>query len=362
MSLSLVPSGVRPSVPKQMDAESPWGEVLLLALDAVSSPHTKRSYQAGLSSFFAWHRQEGFPEFERATVQRYRSHLEASSLSPSSINVYLSAIRKLAAEAAENGFLDREVAGGIVRIKGVTQHGVRAGNWLTPEETSALLRAPDPNVLKGLRDRAILALLVGCALRRTELARLRVEHIALRDARWVLVDLVGKGKRVRTVTVPAWTKMLVDDWTARAGISEGRVFRAVNKGGRMWGEQITDDVVWAITREYGAKIGKAHLAPHDLRRTCAKLCRASGGALEQIQFLLGHSSVQTTERYLGTRQNLAQAVNDNLPIEVPGSRADEPAQRTSDIPSKMPARSERGAPTLSIAVPDGVPHVRPERS
>ena len=235
----------------------------------------------------------------------------------------------------QNGFLDREVAGGILRIKGVAQHGVRAGNWLTPEETSALLRAPDPNALKGLRDRAILALLVGCALRRTELARLRVEHLVLRDARWVLVDLVGKGKRVRTVPVPAWTKMLVDDWTARAGITEGRVFRAVNKGGRMWGEQIADDVVWAISREYGAKIGKARLAPHDLRRTCAKLCRASGGALEQIQFLLGHSSVQTTERYLGTRQNLAQAVNDNLPIEVPGSRADELGRKTSDIPGTI---------------------------
>ena len=63
------------------------------------------------------------------------------------------------------------------------------------------------------------------------------------------------------------------------------------------------------------RLGKTRLAPHDLRRTCAKLCRVSGGDLEQIQFLLGHASVQTTERYLGTRQNLVQAVNDNLPVE-----------------------------------------------
>ena len=53
-----------------------------------------------------------------------------------------------------------------------------------------------------------------------------------------------------------------------------------------------------------------HIAPHDLRRTCAKLCHSSGGEIEQIQFLLGHASVQTTERYLGCKQNLGHPVND----------------------------------------------------
>ena len=57
------------------------------------------------------------------------------------------------------------------------------------------------------------------------------------------------------------------------------------------------------------------LAPHDMRRTCAKLCRAAGGDLEQIQFLLGHASIQTTERYLGSRQNLKEAVNDRLGLD-----------------------------------------------
>ena len=59
----------------------------------------------------------------------------------------------------------------------------------------------------------------------------------------------------------------------------------------------------------------ATLAPHDLRRTCAKLCRKSGGDLEQIQMLLGHASIQTTERYLGSRQNLKEAVNDRLGLD-----------------------------------------------
>jgi hypothetical protein len=57
------------------------------------------------------------------------------------------------------------------------------------------------------------------------------------------------------------------------------------------------------------------LAPHDLRRTCARLCHASGGELEQIQFLLEHVSVQTTERYLGCKQRIQSAVNDRIGIE-----------------------------------------------
>jgi integrase len=59
-----------------------------------------------------------------------------------------------------------------------------------------------------------------------------------------------------------------------------------------------------------------HLAPHDLRRTCARLCHGAGGELEQIQFLLGHASVQTTERYIGCRQKFKDAVNDRFQISL----------------------------------------------
>ena len=88
----------------------------------------------------------------------------------------------------------------------------------------------------------------------------------------------------------------------------------MNKGGKVLQARISEDTVWKVVRRYSPRIGQPHLAPHDARRTCAKLCRAAGGELEQIQLLLGHASVLTTERYLGTRQNLVQAVNDNLPV------------------------------------------------
>ena len=179
------------------------------------------------------------------------------------------------------------------------------------------LNAPDPRTLKGKRDRALLALLLGCGLRRAELLRLDVASLQLREARWVIPDLVGKGNRVRTVTVPAGVKARMDLWTAAAGITEGRIFRPVTKAGRVKGSAILDEkAVWRLVVRYARETEFGKLAPHDLRRTCAKLCRRAGGDLEQIQLLLGHASVQTTERYLGTEQNLREGVNDGLGLEL----------------------------------------------
>jgi integrase len=182
-----------------------------------------------LKDFVAWYSAEARPPFSRAIVQQYRSLLESAGLAPAFINLRLSAIRKLAAEAAENGWLDRSAAQGIVSLKGVRQSGNRAGNWLTREQARDLLAQPDIDTMEGKRDRAILAVLLGCALRRSELAALECGHIQQRDGRWVFVDLVGKGKRIRTVPIPPFVKVATDAWTAAAGLSEGPLFRRVRR-------------------------------------------------------------------------------------------------------------------------------------
>jgi integrase len=158
----------------------------------------------------------------------------------------------------------------------------------------------------------ILALLVGCALRRHELANLYIEEIQLRENRWVIADLRGKGGRVRTVAIPVWVKQGVNAWTTAAGIEEGKLLRPVLKAGKVVGESLSDWAVWSVVEQSAREIGIERFGAHDLRRTCAKLCRKNGGDLEQIKFLLGHSSIQTTERYLGSEQEIAVAVNDNL--------------------------------------------------
>lgn len=293
-----------------------WGRLKRLVTDAITSPNSRRAYETALNDFFAWWEEHSRPPFVRATVQEYRAALEARGLSPATVNVRLSPVRKLALEAADNGLMPPEIAAGIARVRGAKRKGVRLGNWLTLDQAQRLLRTPDIETLQGLRDRAILALLLGCALRRSEVASLKIQDLQQRDARWVIADLIGKGGRVRTVPVPAWVKAAIDGWTGAAGISDGSLFRPVNKGGRIWGQGITEKVVWQVLQRHAKAAGLPEIAPHDLRRTCAKLCRAAGGELEQIQFLLGHASVQTTERYLGSRQDLANAPNDRIGLKL----------------------------------------------
>jgi len=233
------------------------------------------------------------------------------ALSPSTVNVRLSAVRKMVVEARKNGMLGAEEAANLTGVPNLPQKGTRLGNWLTREQARELLAVPDRSTLKGKRDYMILATLVGCALRREELAVLDVDTIQLREGRWVLVDLEGKGRRVRTVAIPAWVKQGINAWMTAAGVEEGRLLRAVSKGGKVK-ESMSGWAVWSVVEQSAREIGIEPFGAHDLRRTCAKLCRKNGGNIEQIKFLLGHSSIQTTERYLGSEQEIEIAVNDNL--------------------------------------------------
>jgi site-specific recombinase XerD len=292
-----------------------------LVLDGVTSLHSRRAYEKGLRQFFAWCREQPRVSFSKALANAYRSWLLAQGLAPSTINLRLSPVRKLAREMADNDLLAPDTAAAIERVPGVKQEGVRAGNWLLKEQASELLNAPDPATLKGKRDRAMLALLVGCGLRRAELLSLTVDQIEQREGRWVIPDLAGKGNRRRTVPVPAAVKIRVEEWILAAELDldrpgskpGGRLFRPISKAGKITGPYMKDEKgIWQMVVAYARQTSLGKLSPHDLRRTCAKLCRKAGGDLEQIQLLLGHASIQTTERYLGTVQNLAVAVNDSI--------------------------------------------------
>ena len=290
--------------------------IVALVLDALASEHSRRAYERALLDFLAWHADQGRPPLSKALVQAYKTHLQRTGLSPSTVNLRLSAIRKLVREAADNGLIAPALAEGVARVKGVKAAGVRSGNWLTQEQAQALLDAPDVTTLKGQRDRAILAVLLGCGLRRSEAAALTLDHITQRDGRWVICDLVGKGNRARTVPMPSWAKAALDAWTAAAGIVTGRVFRAVHKGGYVNGAAMTDQAIADVVRKYALALGFGDLAAHDLRRTFAKLAHKGGAGLEQIQLSLGHASIQTTERYLGVAQDLTDAPCDRLGLRL----------------------------------------------
>jgi len=202
-----------------------------LVLDTVSSPHSRRNYAKALEDLFAF--AAGRP-LTRALLLEYRASLDR--LSASTINVRLSTIRKLVGEARRLGLVGVEEAANLSDIPNIRQKGTRLGNWLTREQAKELLAVPDRSSLKGKRDYVILALLVGCALRRTELAELEVSTIQLRENRWVLADLEGKGRRIRTVAVPVWVKQGINSWMTEAKIEEGRLLRSLRKGGQSGSE------------------------------------------------------------------------------------------------------------------------------
>lgn len=279
-----------------------------LVTNGLTSIHSKRAYAKALSDFLGWMEANKKP-FNKATIQEYKQGLTGS---PASINLKMSAIRKLAQEAADNGLLDATIATGVSRVHGVTSHGVRSGNWLTKQQAQNIILAPDATSLKGLRDRAILAVMIGAGLRRSEVAALSFAHLQQRDSRWVIVDIIGKGNRVRSIPIPSWVKLAIDEWANAAGLSHGLVFQSVHKGGYIRHESITPQAIRDVVKEYGKQIGKPELAAHDLRRSFAKLAHKGGAGLDQIQLSLGHASIKTTEKYLGVSQNLTDAPCDHL--------------------------------------------------
>ena len=154
-------------------------------LNTLASAHSRRMYEYAIERFIAWYCHEPRLAFNRSVVMRYRSFLESLSLSAATINLHLSAIRRLADESTESGWLSPEMAIGIRRVKEVKLLGRRIGNWLTADQAQRLVNSVPHDTLLGRRDGAMLGLLLGCGLRRSEVAGLRLDQLQLREGHWV---------------------------------------------------------------------------------------------------------------------------------------------------------------------------------
>ena len=122
----------------------------------------------------------------------------------------------------------------------------------------------------------------------------------------------GKGSRICTIAIPVWVRLGIVAWQTAADVDKDRLLRPVAKSDWLNGKTLSDWAVWSVVEQSARQIGIENFGAHDLHRTCAELCRKAGGDLEQIKFLLGHSSIQTAERYLGSEQEIVVAVNDRL--------------------------------------------------
>lgn len=261
------------------------------AVAGMPSPSTRRVYAAALRAYLT--HTHGAP-LTRTQVQAYlRSRRDIQS--PSSLNQALSAIKKLAEELGTRDLMDRTTLHAIASIKATKISGIRTGNWLTLSQAKTLIDLPDSAHPNGLRDHALLALLVGSGVRRAECANLTWGHVQKRWDRWVLSDVMGKWRRIRTIALPDFAMHYLN------------LYRDAREGANGPADSIfglTESGVWWVVKQYANQLGISQLAPHDLRRTYAALAKKGGADIRQIQRELGHASVQTTERYLGTIEGL----------------------------------------------------------
>lgn len=288
------------------------------ALKVCETKNTRESYGRCLAAFDRW--------LDGRTVDydntlNFRDYLVNAGNSPQSVNQHLSAIRFYARQSVERKEQPAEWAQSVCAVRNLKVKGRKLGNWLKKTDAENLLNAPDTTHPQGIRDRAILGLFIGAGLRRSEICNLQVAHIERRDGRWVLVGIKGKHGRTRNVPVADWCKSLVDAWMSRAGIRSGHIFRAVR-----WNEKkqkltlsakpLTPAMLYQIVKLYGRQIGRGQIAPHDLRRTFARLAFEGEAPIKQIQIALGHANQQTTEIYVNAEQNLQMSPSDVLGINI----------------------------------------------
>ena len=283
-----------------------------LAEMAVATCHSKRTrqeYSRYLRKFLA----SGY-YLNRQGVAGWIHSYSMRGIGAPSMNAALAAINKLVDEAVIQGAMSDWEALPIRRIKSRRHPQSAIGNWIPIADVPRLLAAPfarGPSY-KAIRDSAMLALFLGCGLRREELISLRWSQYQMRDGRMLLVDVIGKGEKLRTLPVPDWAVECVDRWYDLDGSgviwSDNQDQRMIPMGASTVASRVT----------MYAKRLHMKFTCHDLRRSLAKFMRKAGVPLEQITEQLGHSDIKVTDRYLGRCIELSpgKAGVDQIKLEV----------------------------------------------
>ena len=298
-SLALVP------LPYALSFGPALSKVAWTVLRQTKSEHTRRSYRKAIDALdeFAEGRQ-----LTRLLLIDWRLEMHRKNLSAGTINVRFTGVRQLVKEARRQKLISADEMAELLDVQGLPNHGTKTGKWLTKEQCVDLLAVHARDTLRDRRNYCVIAVLLGTALRRAELAALTVEHLDMEGKRYIIRNLRGKGGRTRSVALPPFACVAIATWMGGSGIRDGRLIRRLT----LEPDGLSEDTIMEIVANAAKKIGVLNFTPHDLRRTCAKLCRKNGQELEQIQFMLGHASLVTTERYLGGKQDLENAPNDFL--------------------------------------------------
>ena len=280
-----------------MRAIVPSNEAILrLVLDGLTSEHSRRAYGRALRDFLSWYEIQGRPGLSKRTVQAYKAHLQAQDLAASTVNLTLSAIRKLAVEAVDNGLVDEHTAAAIRRVGNVRAETVPAGRDIAPGEIAGLMLAcaGDPSPA-GVRDAALIGLLYVTGARRSEVVALDVGDYE--PSTGALTIRHGKGNKQRRVFITNGAQDAADDWLAVRGADPGPLFCPVNKAGRLTVRRMTSQSLARMLQKRARQAGIERMTPHDFRRTAVGDLLDAGADLVTVQKILGHSSPTTTARY-----------------------------------------------------------------
>ena len=288
-----------------MTALTLYSPLIDMILTSCRAATTRTRYARKLRLYLDWWEQAGKPALSRPVVQAYMSTISTQAAFQQLHS--LTAIKKLAKEAFYRGLMSQGDYIGIDELSAPRVLGIRQGVRLTEDEIIEVLTKPD-GTLKGLRDRVAIELLFYAGLRRSEAASITKDQIQRIDGRPVIANLIGKGGRVRSVPIPAFVVEHIDAWMQAAGITDGVVLRAINRWGKVSAEGIHDSSLALISEQYGG------ICCHDFRRTMACLARKRGVALDQIQQILGHADIKTTQIYIGGNVDFENAVCDALPV------------------------------------------------
>ena len=291
---------------------------LIAIATAGAARESKRAYKRQIANFRQWYQDTGQRDFNRTAVLLWKDHLLGAGYAKSTINQGLTAVRRIAQEMSYKGHQPETMAG-IVAIKNFTVNDQRLGQWLTPEQVRCLFLETDAfaHPLKRQQVRSLLVLLVGCALRRKEASQATWGSFQQVGEHWALVDVLGKGSKRRTVPVSPQFARILQDWrgmveedTGTAVSARSKILLAVDRYGNLAGKRRTRNggtsdgglsggAIRNQVEYLGKLCGIKKLSPHDLRRTWAKTAYMAGHDLKQISLIMGHSSISTTELYLG---------------------------------------------------------------
>jgi integrase len=277
-----------------------WSDPVLLT--GHLAPASLVKYQHALRAYLAFCATPA-QALQATSLARWRTHLaQATALSPHTINRLLAAVKRVVKEAVAQGYIDAVTAAAFAGVSGVKPQALRhrlkatARTRLTPGQMRRLCEAPDPQTLRGRRDRALLATLASSGCRVSEVVTLTSRQMTPRAGRFVL-QVLGKNQTApREAPLSQEAYMLIEAWLARRPLESAYIFTSfAGRGVRMTSMPMSATAVWQAVQQYAAAVGLTHVKPHDFRRFVGtELAKTN---IRQAQKALGHTRIETTAKH-----------------------------------------------------------------